>query len=129
MALTLFLLMNGHHIVLHAVRQSFEIVSVGTLSLDGEIFQKIVHTSGDMFVIAVKIAAPAIAALLFVKVAFGLITKLMPQMNVLIVAFPIQVVVGLFFFGVCLHVLLRFMEGYLGELGYLLNAAMMSLKG
>ena len=129
MAMTLFLLMTGHHIVLHAVRQSFEIVSVGTLSLDGEIFQKIVHTSGDMFVIAVKIAAPAIAALLFVKVAFGLITKLMPQMNVLIVAFPIQVVVGLFFFGVCLRVLLRFMEGYLGELGYLLNAAMMSLKG
>ena len=38
--------------------------------LNKEMFEKIMHTYGDMFVIAIKIGAPAIAALLFTKVAF-----------------------------------------------------------
>jgi flagellar biosynthetic protein FliR len=128
MAMVLFLMLNGHHIVLSAIRESFEIINVGGLSLQREIFQKIVRTSADMFVIAIRIGAPAIGALLFVKVVLGLITKLMPQMNVMIVAFPVQVVVGLFFFGICLGVLLRFMEGYLGALSAVLNHTMTWLR-
>jgi len=81
-----------------------------------------------MFVIAIKIGAPAIAALLLVNVAFGLITKLIPQMNIMIVAFPVQIVMGLIFFGICLNVLLAFMETYLGDLGSLLINTMNWLK-
>ncbi|MGD9231085.1 MAG: flagellar biosynthetic protein FliR, partial [Desulfobacterales bacterium] len=82
--------------------------------------KKMTKISGDMFLIAVKIGAPPIAALLFTNVAFGLITKLMPQMNIMIVAFPIQICIGLFFFGISLNVLLGFMERYLEGLGPLL---------
>jgi len=127
-AIVIFLVLNGHHILLNAIRESFEIVNVGSLSLDRRIFQEIVQAGGDMFVIALKIGAPAIAALLFVKVAFGLITKLIPQMNIMIVAFPVQIVMGLIFFGICLNVLLAFMETYLGDLGSLLINTMNWLK-
>ncbi|MBW2615690.1 MAG: flagellar biosynthetic protein FliR [Deltaproteobacteria bacterium] len=127
-AMVSFLILNGHHILLNAIRESFEIINVGSLSLDRRIFQEIVHAAGDMFVIALKIGAPAIAALLFVKVAFGLITKLIPQMNIMIVAFPVQIVMGLIFFGICLNVLLAFMETYLGDLGSLLINTMNWLK-
>jgi flagellar biosynthetic protein FliR len=119
-AMTLFLLLNGHHIILNAMRESFEIVHLGSLSLNKEILQKILQVSADMFVIAVKIGAPATAVLLFTMAAFGLITKFIPQMNIMIVAFPIKIVLGLLFFGVCLSVLLRFMERYLDGLGSLL---------
>ena len=128
MAMVIFLILNGHHILLNAVRESFEIINVGSLSLDRRIFQEIINASGDMFVIAIKIGAPAIAALLFTKVVFGLITKLIPQMNIMIVAFPIQIVIGLIFFGICLNVILRFMERYLGDLGSLLINTMNCLK-
>jgi flagellar biosynthetic protein FliR len=127
-AMALFLILNGHHILLSAMRESFEIINVGSLSLNRQIFQKIIDTSANMFVIAIKIGAPAIAILLFTKVVFGLITKLMPQMNIMIVAFPVQIVIGLLFFGVSLQVLLRFMERYLGGLGSLLMSAMSWLK-
>jgi len=128
LAMTLFLILNGHHILLSAMRESFEIINVGSLNLNGQIFQKIIDTSADMFVIAIKIGAPAIAVLLFTKVVFGLITKLIPQMNIMIVAFPVQIVIGLVFFGVSLHVLLRFMERYVGGLDSLLISAMSWLK-
>lgn len=127
-AIVIFLILNGHHILLNAIRESFEIINVGSLSLDRRIFQEIINASGDMFVIAIKIGAPAIAALLFTKVVFGLITKLIPQMNIMIVAFPIQIVIGLIFFGVSLNVILRFMERYLGDLGSLLINTMNCLK-
>ncbi len=119
-AITLFLLLNGHHILLNAVRDSFDIINVGSLALNVVMLKKMTTISGDMFVIAVKIGAPPIAALLFTNLAFGLITKLMPQMNIMIVAFPIQITVGLFFFGISINVLLGFMERYLEGLGPLL---------
>jgi len=71
-------------------------------------------------------------------VAFGLITKLIPQMNIMIVAFPVQIIIGLVFFGISLiglvffgislNVLLRFMERYLAGLSSLLINAMSWLK-
>ena len=73
--------------------------------------------------------APAIAALLFTKVAFALVTKLIPQMNIMIVAFPVQIVIGLIFFGLTLNILLRFVENYLGGLDVLLINTMRGLKG
>jgi flagellar biosynthetic protein FliR len=127
-AMTLFLVLNGHHILLSAMRESFEIINVGSLGLNRQIYQTIVLTSGDMFALAIKIGAPAIAALLFTKVAFGLITKLIPQMNIMIVAFPVQIVIGLLFFGICLTVLLRSMDKYLGGLGPALVNTMSWLK-
>ncbi len=127
-AMVLFLILNGHHILLSAMKESFEIINVGSLSLNGQIFEKIMHASGDMFVIAIKIGSPAIAALLFTSVAFGLIVKLMPQMNIMIVAFPVKIVIGLVFFGISLNVLLRFMERYLGGLGSLLLNTMTWMK-
>lgn len=127
-AIVIFLLLNGHHILLSAIRESFKIIPVGSLGLNSAMLNKMILLYGEMFVIAIKIGAPAVAALLFVQVAFGLITKLMPQMNIMIVAFPVQIVVGLLFFGISLNVLLGFMERYLGGLGALLVNTMTWLK-
>ena len=127
-AIVLFLIFNGHHIMLNAIRDSFQVINIGSLSLDGRIFQSILQASGGMFVIALKIGAPAIAILLFIQVSFGLITKLIPQMNIMIVAFPVQIVMGLIFFGICLNILLMFMERYIGNLGSLLLNTMNLLK-
>jgi flagellar biosynthetic protein FliR len=119
-AIIFFLLLNGHHILLSAVKESFEIIPVGSSGLNFEMFNKLIPVYGDMFEIAVKIGAPAIAALLFTNLAFGIIVKFIPQMNIMIVAFPVQITIGLIFFGVSLNVLLHFMEAYLKNLGSLL---------
>jgi len=45
-------------------------------------------------------------------------------MNIMIVAFPVQIVVGLFFFGISLYGLLGIMERYVGNLRPLLRGTM-----
>ena len=129
MAMVVFLILNGHHLALNAIKESFEIINAGSLNLNRQIFQKLLFLSGEMFVIALKIGAPAIAALLFTKVAFALVTKMIPQMNIMIVAFPVQIVIGLIFFGITLNVILRFVENYLGGLDVLLIDTMKGLSG
>ena len=84
--------------------------------------------SDEAPVIAVKIGAPAIAALLCTKAAFGLIAKLIPQMNIMIVAFPIEIIVGLLFFGLTLQLLLGFMENSLTTLDKVLMGVMKNLR-
>ncbi|HUU40669.1 MAG TPA: flagellar biosynthetic protein FliR [Desulfatiglandales bacterium] len=127
-AIALFLILNGHHIMLKAMRESFEIINVGSLNLNAKIFETFMRDVGEMFVIAVKIGAPAIAALIFTQAVFGLITKLIPQMNIMIVAFPVQIIIGLVFFGVCLNTLLRFTEVYISDLNSVLMNTMFQLK-
>jgi flagellar biosynthesis protein FliR len=127
-AMILFLTLNGHYILLGAIRESFEIITVGSLSLNKQLFKVIMGVSAEMFALAVKIGSPAIAALLLTKVLFGLITKLIPQMNIMIVAFPVQIVIGLIFFGISMIVLLMIMERYVGDLDLLLINTMKLLR-
>jgi flagellar biosynthesis protein FliR len=120
MAMVLFLILNGHHILLNALRESFEIIQIGTLRLNRDLMREMINHMSQMFVIGIKIGAPAIAALIFTKIVFGLVTKLIPQMNIMIVAFPLQIIIGLIFFGVSLRLLLVIMEKYVGDLDSLL---------
>ena len=124
-AMLVFLILNGHHILLKGLKESFDIINVGSIELSQGLFKTVVDSSSHMFLLAIKIGAPAIAALLFVSAAFGICAKFTPQMNILIVAFPIKIVVGLIFFGLSLEILLRILKGYLGNfdtaLVYIMN--------
>ena len=120
MAMVLFWALNGHHILLNALRESFDIIHVGGLNLRRQMIPELIIHMGEMFIVGIKIGAPAIAALIFAKVIFGLITKLIPQMNIMIVAFPLQIVIGLLFFGISLRLLLVFLEKFLGNLDTIL---------
>jgi flagellar biosynthetic protein FliR len=73
---------------------------------------------------AVKLGAPAIAALLMTSAAFGILARVVPQMNILIAAFPVKIVVGLFFFGVCLEALLYFVRHYVAGFEGMLKTIM-----
>jgi flagellar biosynthetic protein FliR len=68
----------------------------------------------DLFLLAVKIGAPVIASLAFVSVGFGLVSKFSPQMNVMIVAFPLKIVAGLVLFGLTLQIIVIATRGYVG---------------
>lgn len=129
MCVVLFLLLNGHHVLLNSIRESFEIIRVGTVGLSEKSFEEILGKCGQMFAIAVKIGAPVIACLLLVNLALGIVTKMMPQMNVMIVAFPVQIVAGLFFFGVSLALLGALMDRHMNLMNSWLLRAMVLMKG
>ena len=62
--------------------------------------QFIFDASKDLFVIAVKIAAPIMAVMIFTNVGLGIIARTVPQMNIFIVGFPLQISLGLIFLGI-----------------------------
>jgi flagellar biosynthetic protein FliR len=107
-----FLILNGHHIIISALINSFELVPVGVFMMQKVLLVKILDLAGGLFLIAIKIGAPVIAALFFVSVGFGLVSKFAPQMNVMIVAFPLKIVTGLFLFGLTLEIIVIVTRGY-----------------
>jgi len=119
-----FLILNGHHIIISALINSFELVPVGVFMMQKILLVKILDLAGGLFLVAIKIGAPVIAALFFVSVGFGLVSKFAPQMNVMIVAFPLKIVVGLFLFGLTLEIIavvtMEYVDGFKKLLMYLL---------
>lgn len=93
----LFIVMDGHHLFIQALQQSFSLVPIGAGLPRAGFFQAVVTYAGGMFTIGLKLAAPIIGILLIIHVAFALISRAVPQMNVFIVSFPVTIAVGLVF--------------------------------
>jgi flagellar biosynthetic protein FliR len=97
-SILLFLALDGHHFLIHAVVQSFELINPNTFNFSGGTLQFIMEIFTAAFAVAIKIAAPIVAGLFFVSVALGLVARTVPQMNVFIVGFPLQIGMGLVMF-------------------------------
>ncbi|MDZ7373519.1 MAG: flagellar biosynthetic protein FliR [candidate division KSB1 bacterium] len=94
-AVLLFLVVDGHHMLLTALARSFELVPPFSVALDPQLASSLVRVTAEVFLIGVKIAAPAMAALFLANVALALLARTVPQMNVFVVGFPIGIAVGL----------------------------------
>ncbi len=101
-AFLIFLSINAHHIILNSIAVSFQLIPPLGFEFSGELVNIFMNMVRDVFVISVKIAAPMIATLLFASVALGMIARTVPQMNVFIVGFPLQIGLGLFMIGLTL---------------------------
>lgn len=106
-----FLVLNGHLQLLNAVGMSFEYIPPGGLLISPGLANHIFEFSNIMFELAIKIAAPVMAALFLVDLALALISRAAPQMHVLVLGFPIKISVGFFFLGF----LFSLMSVYVGD--------------
>ena len=97
MAMLIFLTIDAHHWFFRSLVDSFDRLPLFQFRLSASLLGHLVDTAGAMFVIAIKIGAPVIVVLLLTSVAFGLLARTVPQMNVFIVAMPLKIVVGLAF--------------------------------
>ena len=107
-----FLLLNGHHIMFLAMIDSFKLVPIGFFMMQEVMMAKFIDLGGQLFLLAIKIGAPVIASLAFVSVGFGLVAKFSPQMNVMIVAFPLKIIAGLVLFGLTLQIIVIITRNY-----------------
>ena len=95
LAILTVLTLNGHHMILSGLVSSFDIVPLGGVVFNSEVLQKLTELTAEVFVAALKISAPVMMALFLVSVAMGVLARTVPQMNVFIVGFPVQIAVGL----------------------------------
>ena len=116
-ALLIFLSVNAHHWFLRALVDSYQLVPPFGFHFSSSLMDQLVSMAGNMFVIAIKVGAPVIAAMLLTSIAFGLVARAVTQMNVFIVARPLKIGIGLFFIGVSLPYLSSFLKILFRNLG------------
>ncbi len=99
MAILIFLIIDGHYIFIRAMADSFRMVPVGGFILNQNVFDILNKLALMMFGVAFKVLAPAVIALIITNIVFGIIARTMPQINIMIVAFPLSIGIGLFALG------------------------------
>ena len=110
-AILIFLAVDGHHVFLYAIAESYRIISPLDFHFSAKLMQSIVEISGDIFIIAIKISAPIATVLLMTSIGFGLIARTVPQINILIVGFPLKIAIGLIGIGLTLPIFTKIMSG------------------
>ena len=102
LAVLIFFAMDGHHTLVGAMVHSCRLVPPFAPLEAGAGAWLTAEGFADFFAIGLKVAAPVILVLLLVSVAMGFVVKTVPQINILVVGFPIKIAVGLAALGVSL---------------------------
>lgn len=95
LATLLFWALDGHLAMIRMVVMSFTAFPVGEAWLQPEQFREIAHWAGWMFISAVTLSLAPIVSLLIVNLAFGVMTKAAPQLNIFSLGFSIAQIMGL----------------------------------
>ncbi|ADR18671.1 flagellar biosynthetic protein FliR [Calditerrivibrio nitroreducens] len=90
-----FLVIGGHLYIIQAIVKSFEMIPLGVFVFNKESYIFIVTIFSKIFLTALKITAPIFVTLLVTQVVLGIMGRLVPQLNILIIGFPIQIAGGL----------------------------------
>jgi len=96
-AMLLFVVMDGHHLLVSALVESYQLIPIGQANTSPESVKFITAAIGGVFVIGLKIGAPLITALMAANMSMGLITRAVPQLNVIIVGIPFTIIMGILF--------------------------------
>lgn len=117
LALLILVVTNAHHWFIRALVESYRLVPIFGFHFSHSVMVQVMELGANMFVIAIKVGAPIITALFLTSVAFALIARTVPQMNVLIVAMPLKIGVGLLFLGFSLPYISSFLKTLVNGLG------------
>lgn len=123
-AFLLFLSFGGHHMLIKALVDSYYIIPVEAGFPDQKYLLAVLSYGTRMFLIGVKMAAPAIGVLLLLNISFALTARAIPQMNVFLMSFPLTIAIGLFFMIVIIRMMPPFMNRAIGEAFTFVKSAM-----
>jgi len=98
LGLVVFVALKGHLLIYQAVVDSLKLVPLSKTITNFDFALILTQKTTEMFVIAMKIGLPMIGFMLVVSIALGIISRLVPQMNVFMVGMPLKVLVGFILF-------------------------------
>jgi len=103
-ATLIFFMINGLHVMLQALFESFRMVPLGHIAFKPASLMEVMKLAGAAFIIGIKVSAPVIVTLFIADVCLGIIARTMPQMNILVVGFQVKIFAGLLVLGISLPV-------------------------
>lgn len=94
LALTLFIIMDGHRVVLAVLLNTFHNIPLGGYAPGAGLTDLMVGLVHSMTDLGIRIAAPILCLMFLQTVAIGFIAKTVPQMNILSIGFVLRIGVG-----------------------------------
>lgn len=115
LALIIFLAIDGHHALILSLIQSYGIVKPGMLFIKKEAIGIVVAAFSRMFYLGFQIGLPVVGAIFLTDVAMGIVSKLIPQINVFVAGFSVKIILGIL-------LLIVFLPVYVHLVAYLFGA-------
>jgi len=106
-SMVMFFVVDGHHMLIRAIIDSFKVINLGNFILSQASAMMMVKIFVEFFTLGLKIAIPIILIIIITDLALGLISRTVPQLNVMILGMPIKILVGLSCFALVLPVVLK----------------------
>ena len=112
LGLTLIFATNMHYLVIAALNDSYTVFAPGVLPSTGDVAALVTGTVAGAFRIGIQLAAPFLAFGLLFNIGLGVLSRLMPQMQVFFVALPLSILIGLLFLLLGLGAMMGFFLDY-----------------
>lgn len=93
-AILLFFAMSGHLLLVELLAESFRALPPGSGLLSPAGLERLLAWGGRLFAHGLLVTLPAVTAILVANLAFGVITRAAPQLNIFAVGFPVTMLLG-----------------------------------
>lgn len=123
-----FLALDGHLYMLKGFAASFSILPPGALYIGENLLWEVLNLSAQIFVLALKIAAPVMVAIFMVEAALGLVARTSPQIHIMEFGFPIKIGVGFFFVGLLLMIMAQQIEVFINGMDTMMSKLMRGMS-
>jgi flagellar biosynthetic protein FliR len=106
-----FVVIGGDAWLIRGLAKTYETVSLTQMPDIGVLAAGAAHVFGSIFLAAIAVSAPVLLAVIITDAAFGVVSRVMPQLNVFAVGFPAKILVGFLLIGASLP----FVAGWIGD--------------
>lgn len=118
-----------HHYILKAFLDTFQLVPMGKVELQPQMYRVIVSFMADYFVLGFRIILPVFATMLILNVVLGILAKVAPQMNMFSVGMQLKVAGGILILVVVIGLLPQVSDIIYEEIQKIYNLIIISLEG
>ena len=114
--LVLFFITDAHHLIIKSLIESFSVVSVGSSIISSESMMESMQIIIEYFFMGIKIALPIVIIIIMTDICMGLVSRVVPQINVMILGMPVKMIVGLLMITLSIAIINKV---FIGALSYL----------
>ncbi len=108
-----FFTTNSHLVLIRLFAASYDLVGIGATSFGGNLDQFFLTLFTNAFLLAMQLALPFLAATFVLELAMGMLMKLIPQINVFVIHFPIKIMFGLLLLFIFANPISKFLQNYI----------------
>lgn len=115
-AMSIFFIVDGHHLLLKSLVESYTLVPLGNSIINEGSLTYLMEVIANYFFIGLKIAIPMVLIIILTDICMGLVSRVVPQINVMILGMPVKMIVGIVTLVVTLPLVIKI---FISTLSYL----------